>query len=61
MTSLVLVRYHTFGCVSCFGKIYKICLMTGWYYVYLSSKSRITDLIVSLRHEWLGLGDGDTN
>jgi hypothetical protein len=33
MTSLVLVQDHTSGCVPCFGKIYKICLMTRWYYV----------------------------
>jgi hypothetical protein len=59
MTSLVLVQYHTFGCVSCFGKDYKICLMTRLYYVYLSSIS--PNLIVSLRREWLGLGNGDTN
>jgi hypothetical protein len=58
MTSLVLVQYHTFGCVSCFGKIYKICLMTGWYYIPFQY---IMDLIVSLRREWLGLGNGDTN
>jgi hypothetical protein len=42
MTSLVLVQYHTFGCVTCFGKIYKICLMIGWYYVYLSSILQIS-------------------
>ena len=30
-----------FGCVSCIGKIYKICFATGWYYVFLSSLSQI--------------------
>jgi hypothetical protein len=42
MTSLVLVWYHTFGCVSCIGKISKICFVTGWFYVSLSSISRIS-------------------
>ncbi len=28
-----------FGCVSCIGKIYKICFATGWYSVSLSSLS----------------------
>jgi hypothetical protein len=42
MTSLVFVQYHTFGSVSCFGKIYKICLMNGWNYVHLSSIQQIS-------------------
>ncbi len=59
MTSLVLVQDHTFCGVSCFGKIYKdlshdqMLLCIPFQY--------ITDLIVSLRREWLGLGSGDTN
>jgi hypothetical protein len=48
MTSLLLVQFRTFGCVACFGKIYKSCLMTGWNYV---SFQYITDLIASLRCE----------
>ncbi len=39
---LRIIAIPYFGCVSCFGKIYKICLMTRWYYVYLSSISRIS-------------------
>ncbi len=57
MTSLVSVQYHTFGCISCFGKIYKICLVTGIMYTF----PVYMDLLVSLIREWLGLGNGDTN
>jgi hypothetical protein len=59
MTSLVLVQYHTFGCVSCFWQD-----LQDLYYdqvVLCISLQSIMDLIVSLRHEWLGLGNGDTN
>jgi hypothetical protein len=58
MTSLVLVQDHTFGFVSCFGKIYKISYDRM---VLCIPFQYITDLIVSLRCEWLGLGNGDTN
>jgi hypothetical protein len=59
MTSLVLVQNHTVGCVSCF-----------WQDLQDFSYNRAVlcipfqynmDLIVSLRHEWLGLSNGDTN
>jgi hypothetical protein len=59
MTSLALVQCHTFGCVSCFWQD-----LQDWSYdqmllcILLRS---IMDLIVSLRHEWLGLDNGDTN
>jgi hypothetical protein len=59
MTSLVSVQYYTFGCVSCFSKFLQdlscdrmvLCILFQY----------IMDLIVSLRCEWLGLGNGDTN
>jgi hypothetical protein len=59
MTSLVLVQYHTVGCVSCFwqdlqGLSYnRMVLCIPFQY--------ITDLIVSSRWKWLRLGNGDTN
>jgi hypothetical protein len=59
MTSLVLVQYHTFGCVSCFVKDLQdfsydqMVLCIPFQY--------IMGLIVSLRCEWLGLGYDDTN
>jgi hypothetical protein len=58
-TSLVLVQCHTVGCVSCFGQDLqdlsydRMVLCIPFQY--------ITNLIVSLRREWLGLGNGDTN
>jgi hypothetical protein len=59
MTSLVLVQYHTFGCVSCFWQdLQDLSYDQMGLYIPLQS---ITDLIVSLRCEWLGLGNGDTN
>jgi hypothetical protein len=59
MTSLVSVQYHTFW----------LCLLF-WQDLQDLSCDRmvlcipfqyITDLLVSLRREWLGLGTGDTN
>jgi hypothetical protein len=59
MTSLVSVQYHTFGCVSCFGKILQdLCCDRMELCIPLQS---IMDLIVLLRREWLGLGNSDTN
>jgi hypothetical protein len=52
MTSLVIVQDHTFGCVSCFWQDLqdlsydRMVLCIPFQY--------ITDLVVSLRHEWLG-------
>ena len=59
MTSLVLVQYHNFGCVSYFWQDLQdlsydrmvLCIPFQF----------ITGLIVSLRCEGLGLGNGDTN
>jgi hypothetical protein len=59
MTSLVLVQYHTFSCVSCLWKDLQD-LSYGQMVLCIPLQS-ITDLIVSLRCEWLGLGNGDTN
>ncbi len=59
MTSLVLVQYHTFGCVSCFWQDLQD-LSYDQMILYIPLQS-ITDLIVSLRSEWLGLDNGDTN
>jgi hypothetical protein len=50
---------YLFGCVSCLWQDLQdlsynqmvVCIPLQSY----------TDLIVSLRHEWLGLGNGDTN
>jgi hypothetical protein len=58
MTSLVLVQDHTFGCLLFWQDLQdlsydRMVLCIPFQY--------ITDLIVSLRHEWLGLGNGDTN
>jgi hypothetical protein len=59
MTSLVLVQYHTFGCVSCLWQDLQD-LSYDWI-VSCIPFQYIMDLIVFLRCEWLGLGDGDTN
>jgi hypothetical protein len=59
MTGLVLVQDHTFGCVSCFGKIIKIFSYDQM--VLCIPFQYIMDLLVSLRCEWLGLDNGDTN
>jgi hypothetical protein len=59
MTSLVLVHYHTFGCVSCFWQ--DLQDLSYDQMVLCIPLQSITDLVVSLRHEWLGLGNGDTN
>jgi hypothetical protein len=59
MTSLVLVQYHTFGCVSCFWQDLQDLSYNQM--VLCIPLQSITDLIVSLRHKWLGLGNGDTN
>jgi hypothetical protein len=59
MTSLVLVQYHTFGCVSCFWQdLQDLSYDQIVLCIYLQS---ITDLIIALRCEWLGLDNGDTN
>ncbi len=59
MTSLVLVQYHTFGCVSCSWQDLQDLLYDQM--VLCIPFQYITDLIVSLRRGWLGLGNGDTN
>jgi hypothetical protein len=59
MTSLALVQYHTFGCVSCFWQDLQDLAYDQM--VLCIPLQSITDLIVSLRREWLGLGNGDTN
>jgi hypothetical protein len=59
MTSLVLVQYHTFWLCLLFWQVLqdlsydRMGLCIAFQY--------ITDLLVSLRGEWLGLGNGDTN
>ncbi len=59
MTGLVLVQYHTFGCVFWFWQDLqdlsydRMVLCIPFQY--------IMDLLVSLRREWLGLGNDDTN
>jgi hypothetical protein len=59
MTSLVLVQYHTFGFVSWFWQdLQDLSYDQMALCIPLQS---ITDLIVSVRREWLGLGNGDTN
>jgi hypothetical protein len=58
MASLVLVQYHTFGCVSCFCQ--DLQDLSYDHMVLCIPLRSITDLIVSLRHEWLVLGNGDT-
>jgi hypothetical protein len=59
MTSLVLVQYHTYGCVSWFWQDLQD-LSYDQIVVCIPLQS-ITDLIVSLRREWLGLGNDGTN
>jgi hypothetical protein len=59
MTSLVLVQYHTFGCVSCLWQDLQDLLCNQM--VLCIPLQSIFDLIVSLRCEWLGLGNGDMN
>jgi hypothetical protein len=59
MNSLVLVQYHTFGCVSCCWQDLQDLSFDQM--VLCISLRSITDLIVSLRREWLELGNGDTN
>jgi hypothetical protein len=59
MTSLVLVQYHTFSYVSCFWQdLQDLSYDQMALCIPLQS---ITDLIVSLRREWLGLGNSDAN
>ena len=59
MTSLVLVQDHIVGCVSCFWQDLQDLSYNRM--VLCIPLQSITDLIVSLRCEWLGLGNGDTN
>jgi hypothetical protein len=59
MTSLVSVQYHTFGCVSCFW--HDLQDLTYDQMVVCIPLQSITNLIVSLRREKLGLGNCDTN
>ncbi len=59
MTSLVLVQSHTFGCVSCSWQ--DLQDLSYDQMVLCIPLQSITDLIVSLRRGWLGLGNGDTN
>jgi hypothetical protein len=58
MTSLVLVHDHTFGCLLFWQDLQG--LSYDWMVLCIPYQY-IPDLIVSLRHEWLGLGNGDTN
>ena len=60
MTSLVLVQCHTFGCVSCFRQDLQDLSYDRMVSLCIPLQS-ITNLIVSLRHVWLGLSNGDTN
>jgi hypothetical protein len=59
MTSLVSVQYYTSGCVSCFWL--DLQELSYDQMVLCIPLQSIMDLIVSLRHEWLGLGNCDTN
>ncbi len=59
MTSLVLVQDHTFVCVSCFWQ--DLQDLSYDQMVLRIPLQYIMELIVSLRHEWLGLGNGNTN
>jgi hypothetical protein len=59
MTSSVSVQYHTFGCVSYFWQDLQD-LSCVWMVLCVPLQS-IMDLIVSLRYEWLGLGNVDTH
>jgi hypothetical protein len=59
MTSLVLVQYHTFDCVSCSWQ--DLQDLSYDQMVLCIPLQYITNLIVSLRRGWLGLGNGDTN
>ncbi len=59
MTSLVLVQYHTFGRASCLWQ--DLQDLSYDQMVLCIPLQSITDFIVSLRREWLGLGNGDTN
>jgi hypothetical protein len=59
MTSLVSVQYYTFGCVSFFWQDLQDLSFDRM--VLCIPLQSIMDLIVSLRCEWLGLGNGDTN
>jgi hypothetical protein len=59
MTSLVLVQYYTVGCASCFWQ--DLQDLSNNRMVLCIPFQYITDLIVSLRCEWLGLGNGDTD
>jgi hypothetical protein len=61
MTSLVLVQYHTFGCVSCFWQNLQDLSYDQMVLCICIPLQSIMDLIVSLRREWLGIGNGDTN
>jgi hypothetical protein len=58
MTSLALVQDHTFGCLLFWQDLQY--LSYGWMVLCIPFQY-ITDLIVSLRREWLGLSNGDTN
>jgi hypothetical protein len=59
MTCLVSVQCHTFGCLLFYGKILQDFSYDQM--VLCIPLQSILDLIVSLRCEWLGLGNGDTN
>jgi hypothetical protein len=59
MTSIVLVQYHTFVCVSCF--LQDLQDLSSDQMLLCIPLQSIMDLIVSLRCEWLGLGSGDAN
>jgi hypothetical protein len=58
MTSLVSVQYHTFGCLLFWQDLQDLSCDRMVLCIPLQS---IMDLIVFLRREWLGLGNGDTN
>ncbi len=58
MTSLVSVQYHTLAVSLILADLQDLSCDRMVLCIPLQS---ITDLIVSLRCEWLGLGNGDTN
>jgi hypothetical protein len=59
MTSLVLVQYHTVGCVSCVCQDLQDLAYNQM--VLCIPFQYIMDLIVSSKCKRLGLGNGDTN
>ncbi len=58
MTSLVLVQCHAFGCLLFWQDLQDLSYDQM---VLCIPLQYIMDLVVSLKREWLGLGNGDTN